>query len=96
MKDFVYLGPSPSKEDCAQVGIDDYVLKAREECTRYIELIRKIHGAEPKGAMLKIKYEAHDLGTYLEVICQFEDNYSEAVDYAYKIENESPQTWEAH
>ena len=67
MRDYFSIGPTPSAEDCAQVGQPDYRRKALAECQRFIELIRKTLGPEPEGAELAIKSFPHDFGTYYEV-----------------------------
>ncbi len=62
MRDYIDLGSSPANEDCAQVGSENYSQKAREECVRFIELIRKVVGEEPEGAYLAVKSNPHDFG----------------------------------
>lgn len=94
MKDLVYLGPTPPAEPCVEVGEDGYELRATEQCNRYVDLIRKVVGQEPKGARLKLKWQAHDLGSYVEVVCEFDDSSQEAFDYAFRCESEGPQTWD--
>ena len=94
MRDYLYLGSTPSEEKCAQVGSDNYYDLAQAECTRFIELLRKTFGPEPEGAQLRIKYESHDFGTYLEVVCYFSNTHPESVEYAYRLDKEAPQTWE--
>ena len=39
-KDFIYIGPTPTGEPCAQVGDPDYHEKAREECKRFIKQLK--------------------------------------------------------
>lgn len=94
MKDTIEIGSSPCDEDCVQVGADSYELLAREECNRFIELIRKKLGPEPEGARLFVKSNPHDFGTYLEVACRFDDENEAATRYAYRCEAEAPATWE--
>ena len=94
MRDFLYIGSSPSEETCVGIGVENYTELARAECKRFIEVLRKVHGPEPKGAELKITANPHDFGTYYEVVCWFDDTYPESVDYAYKVEAETPLTWE--
>ena len=48
-RDYIDIGASPSDEDCVQVGSPDYERRAREECNRFIALIRKTLGEEPEG-----------------------------------------------
>jgi hypothetical protein len=95
MRDLVYLGPVPPDEPCVQVGDPNYVELSEDECRRYINLIRKVVGPEPQGAKLKVKWSPHDLGSYAEVVCEFDDKYQEAFDYAFRCESEGPQSWDA-
>ena len=94
MREFMNIGSTPSDEPCASVGEPDYYPRAREECARFIELIRKKLGEEPPGAHLATKSFPHDFGTYHEVVCYFEDSDEEASQYAYLCESESPRTWQ--
>lgn len=94
MKDLVYLGPVPADEQCLELGAPNYEPHAAEqECRRYIELIRRTVGPEPQGAKLKVKWQEHDLGSYCEVVCEFDDRYQEAFDYAFRCESEAPMKW---
>lgn len=94
MRDLVYLGPCPPDEPAVQVGEEGYEERALEECKRYIEVIRRKLGTEPDGAKLKVRWEGHDLGRYVEVVCYFDDRFPAAFDYAMRCESEGPQTWE--
>lgn len=93
MQDVVWLGPAPAEEDCVQAGSDDYARRAREECRRYIEAIRKVCGPEPEGARLTIKSQPHDFGSYLEVAVTFDGNNEQAAAYAAKCDEKAPKTW---
>ncbi len=94
MGDYLNLGPVPADEPCAQVGDPDYELKARAECQRYIELIRKKIGPEPAGSKLKIRGFPHDFGRYLEVIVTYRDDDQTSFDYALRCEEEAPASWD--
>jgi hypothetical protein len=94
MRDYLTLGSTPSDEDCAQVGAPDYYGRARDECRRFIDLIRRHLGPEPEGARLDITSFPHDSGEYLEVVCYFDTDVRDAVDYAYRCESDAPATWE--
>ena len=39
-RDYMSIGPSPSDENCAQVGAENYHQLARAECNRFIQAIR--------------------------------------------------------
>lgn len=94
MKDYLTIGSSPTGEDCAQVGTDDYYEKAHEECKHFINLLIKTFGKEPPGTKLAIRSFEHDFGTYYEVVCYFDDNFPESVDYAFECEGKTPEYWE--
>ena len=94
MRDYINIGSSPCDEPCAQVGEPDYYPKAKEECNRFIKLIREKLGEEPPGAYLRVKSNPHNFGTYLEVVCYFEDNYEEARIYALRCESDAPTIWD--
>jgi len=94
MQNFLSLAPAPVEEDCAQVGTDDYTARARNECRRFMALLRTKFGPEPEGARLAIKSFPHDFGDYLEVVCYFDETLPESVEYAYRCEDDLPATWE--
>ena len=94
MRDYISIGPVPAEESCQQVGTPSYDSHAaRAECVRFIDAIRKEIGPEPEGARLGIKSNPHDFGTYLDVVCYFEDDNPAAVEYAYRCESDAPTTW---
>lgn len=92
-RDTVYIGSTPCNEDCAQVGAPDYEIRAKEECRRFIALLRDTFGPEPEGARLRIKSNPHDFGYYYEVVCDFDPYNEAAAEYAYRCESDAPETW---
>jgi len=93
MRDYLTIGSSPNDEDCVQTGSENYNVRQKKECRLYIEAIRKKLGKESKGASLELKSFPHDFGTYTEVVCYFDSEIEESIEYAYKCEGESPATW---
>lgn len=93
MRDYMNIGSSPPEEDCVCLGEEDYSRRARIECRQYIEALRKKLGEEPEGASLGIKSFPHDFGTYMEVVCYFDTDNKESLDYACKCEGDGPMTW---
>lgn len=93
MRDYMSIGPAPCNEDCVQVGTANYFPRARVECERFIRCIREVLGDEPAGAHLAIKSNPHDFGSYLDVVCYYDDQDEEATRYALKCEAEAPMTW---
>jgi hypothetical protein len=97
MRDFVDLGATtPPMEDCAQVGSKsyDYYQRAHREARAYMHQLRRLLGPEPEGARLGTKSHAHDFGTYLTVVCHFDDEHPAACDYAWRCETDGPQEWD--
>jgi hypothetical protein len=94
MRDYISIGPTPCDESCAYVGDSDYSRKARAECIRFIQLLRKKFGPEPEGAWLSVKWFPHDFGSYCEVVCYYNTDISASADYAFCCESETPATWE--
>ena len=94
MRDFIDIGPTPAAEDCQQVGAPSYdPVAARKECFRFIDLIRKTLGTEPGSAQLAVKSNPHDFGSYLEVVCYYDDQDSVGEAYAFKCESSAPENW---
>jgi len=86
--DYIYIGPSPADEPCAQVGVTEGAERLNKiECYAYIEALRKVYGLEPEGAFLTIKRESHDHGDYFEVVCNYDESNEVATDYAYRLES---------
>jgi len=93
--DFISIGSTaPDEEDCVQVGENNYQERAVIEGLRFIDLIRKKIGPEPKGARLRLKWFPHDFGSYCEVVCTFDTENEETIDYAFRCENNAPATWD--
>jgi hypothetical protein len=93
VKDYINIGSTPCEEECAQVGSEDYGVRALAECRRFIEAIRLKLGPEPDGARLTVKAFQHDLGTYHEVVCYHDDDNEAATQYAYDCESQAPERW---
>ncbi len=95
MRDHIDIGSSPCDEDCVQVEpTGAYLEPMRAECRRYLALIRVKLGPEPEGAKLGIRTSLHDFGSYMEVVCYYDDQDEEAQKYAYRCEAEAPTTWD--
>ena len=93
-RDYIDIGSGPAYEECAQVGSPDYAQRARSECNRFIELIRRKLGPEPEGAQLSIKSNPHDFGSYYEVVCYYEIDNEAATQYAFRCESDAPANWD--
>jgi hypothetical protein len=94
MRHWIDIGSAPPIEDCAQLGMDDYYRRARQECRAYIALLRRSLCNEPPGASLAVKSNIHDFGNYLSVVCYFDPANDAARDYAFKCEAQGPLQWD--
>lgn len=94
MKDYVTIGCTPSGEDCAQVGRDDYYERMRKETQAFVHQLRRQFGEEKYPARLSVKGFPHDFGTYHEVVCYYDDEDEDSVNYAFKLESEMPEYWD--
>lgn len=94
MFDDLFLGPVPADEDCEQLGEGYNHARARKEGKAYISQLIRLHGEPPEGAMLKIKSCPHDFGTYCEVVVRYDDSVQAAVEYAFRVEGNTPSHWD--
>ena len=90
----ISLGAVPARESCAQVGEARYAERAFAECQRYEALLRRTIGPEPHGARLHIRRAGPDLGSYLELVVEYDDENVVARAYAIRCDREAPTRWE--
>ncbi len=92
--DYLSIGSVPYNEDCAQMGTENYYSNTKIECRAFInQLVREL-GEPPVGAYFKIQGFPHDFGTYYEVVCRYDENNEDALDYAFNAEGHSPGNWD--
>lgn len=94
MKDYIYIGSSPVEESCAQVGSPDYPERSRVECRAFVGQLLREFPNQPESAWFAIKTQAHDFGTYREVVVVYDDADEEALNYALKVEGNTPANWD--
>lgn len=94
MRDYVDIGSVPAAEDCEQLGPNYDPTKARRECRAFINQLRRQFGEEPGSARLAIKSNPHDFGTYMEVVCYYDDRDDQGSEYAWACED-MPEHWDA-
>lgn len=86
----IEIGGTPADEPCAQIGPDQPPggeSLNRLECQAYIAALRAVYGKEPEGCELRIQSNAHDFGSYREVIVTYDGTNPENVAYALKVED---------
>ena len=94
MIDYLSIGSTPADEPCASLGKDNYAMDARREGKAFINQLKRRFGEPPAMAIFKLKSFPHDFGTYYEVCVVFSDTDEESIEFAYKVERETPQNWD--
>lgn len=92
--DYLTISPTPTGEDCAQLGSPDYAERSSAECRAFVNQLKRELGKPPFGASLRIKSFDHDFGSYKEVVVVYDENDEEAAEYAYKCESDCPEYWD--
>lgn len=95
MRDTLSIGPTPSGETCQQLGASYDPIRARQECAAFRNQLRRMFPDCPAGTGLVILANPHDFGVYLEVAVRYDDEDQDSQDYAYHIENNAPENWDA-
>lgn len=85
---------TPTGEKCEGLGPNYNATKARQECNIFMDQLVRAFGHPPVGARLTIISNPHEFGTYLEVGVKYNPDSDEAVDYALKLESETPEFWD--
>lgn len=94
MKDSLTLGPTPSGEECQQIPYTNPQL-ARKECQAFVAQLIRAFGRPPEGAKLRVSHNPHEFGTYYEVEVVFDGTTEEGIAYAYRLEANTPELWDA-
>lgn len=94
MRDYVEISSTPAEEQCASVGDENYRALAHLECRAFIHQLRRQFGKEPGTARLVIGSNPHEMGTYYEVRCTFEDGDEVGMAYAYRCEGDAWSEWD--
>ena len=93
--DYIYLGPTPCDEDCAQVGQTNYRELANKEMHAYIDqLYRTFPDVDEFNVRFKIKWHHHDFGTYGEVVAMYDAADEKSAQKAIDIEWNLPDKWD--
>lgn len=100
--DVIHIGPTPIGEDCAPAGVNlpDYDRISRAECRAFINQLKRVFGTPPSGVRLRMMENLHDgievgqITYYNDVVVAFDSNNEEAMDYALRLEGETPEYWD--
>jgi len=93
--EYIELGPTPTHEECVQVGSDEFALQAPKEMKAYMNQLKRQFPEVEKSKTLSfsIKWFPHDFGHYGEVVINYRPG-NEEEDIVYKIERELPLYWD--
>jgi hypothetical protein len=94
--DYIELGPVPAGETCAQVGTEHYLAMSLRECKVYQRMLQRLCPI-PQGLPVAfvVRSHAHDFGPYREVSVRFCGGSQAAVDFAYDVDANVPEQWDA-
>lgn len=93
-QDFLYLGPTPSEEDCIGVGYDP--LGQIAECRRYTDVLRKMFpDYKNHGCSFALRTEYGHTDPQREVVIYFDTEREDSIDFAFNVEGNQPTHWES-
>lgn len=94
--EFMTIGASPTDENTAQVGRPDYDECSGRECHVFKRMLERLYPPPVDGsATLVIKSSPHEYGSYREVFVRYDADDAAATDYAFAIEGNTPEQWDA-
>ena len=96
MRDYLDLSPTPVNEPCAMVeSTGEYLPRMRAECRAFAhQLERTFPLAIEAGCSFRVKSNAHEFGSYLEVQVRFDDDDEAQTHWAFMIEADLPELWD--
>lgn len=95
MKETLELTSVPCSEECQQYGTKNYDSnRARAECRAFKNQLER-ESPPPGEAYLKVKANPYEDGSYYEVAAVFNPENEQEADWAYGLESELPEFWDA-
>jgi len=94
MRDNLTLDPTPSGEECAQIGSDNYMARAQKECDAYLHQLERTFPVMPEDTYFAVKRNPHEFGTYLEVVVFFETEDEASSNFAFAVDGDKPTHWD--
>jgi hypothetical protein len=92
--DYIALGPTPSDEDCIQVGAEDYGPKSMRECQAWQNQLERVFPNLPDGCSFSVKSFLHDFGSYREVVLRFDETKPNCLTCISHIDSNLPTSWD--
>lgn len=94
MRKYFSIGPVPANENFPKENSPNYHSIARQNCDRFVKLIRNVVGVEPDETELVVRSFDSKFGTYYDVGCFFDNEIPESVEYIDDIQLLVPDTWD--
>ena len=93
MVEYVYLGPTPAMEPCADaIKQPD---QSKRECRVHKHMLQRLFPIPANiPAWFVVKGSQHEWGTYYEVAVKYDDTKEAAIDFAYGVEEQLPEYWD--
>lgn len=92
--EYLVLGPCPIDEEPCQVGEENYYIKARTQCYKFVCLLEKLFTDKPKNVKFSYCEFPHEFGSYLETIIMFDSIDPKSKEFALFVESNLPEKWE--
>ena len=98
MRDYLELGPSPSDEDCLQMGVATNE-ECKAECERFKRQLERLIPIPERLPNVKygVKFFPYDsdAGGYYEVVIYFDSNDELECEFVYEsVESSIPRMWD--
>lgn len=92
-REYIELGSTPSDEQCAQIGSENYRQRAIVECGAYVDQLYRTFG-QHANTSFGTKWFPHDFGSYAEVVVYYDDTDLDSIKFAFTVESELPTRWD--
>ena len=87
MPEYLPLGPGPTDEACASLGITpDFARLNALELAVYEAALIAVHGPPPGGTRFVIRHNRHDFGDYAELTLRLDTLSPATIAYAKRVE----------
>lgn len=96
MHESLNLSPTPTDEDCAQVGSPDYIKQSRVELAAFREQLYRLLKKQFPTVLVTIVRVSHphDFGTYHDLEVKYDPHDQESVGQAFWLDENLPENWD--
>ena len=94
MREAIEFETTPSNEDCAAVGRENYTKYSCLEARALEDQIVRQFAPVPPGVRIRLKANPHDFGTYFTLVLSYEEEDIDAREFCEKVEDKFPDRWD--